>query len=94
MTTGKQLSDREIEQLIAFHYNTQSLLQPRTASAFTKEQTIQILNAVTDSKIVTDDGLWKIKYKSNGQFFVKPNSGDFVPCGHFVVENALARLEL
>jgi hypothetical protein len=92
---GKQLSDLEIEKLIAYHYNTMSLLQPRSASAFSKEQTIMILNAVTDKKTTTEDGAWKIKYRDgHKKFFVKPASGHFVPCGDFVTENALARLEL
>lgn len=92
--SGRQLSELEIEQLIAFHYNTAAMMQSKTKPAFDKQQTLQILNAVSDSHTITDDGKWKITYKKdNTEFFVKP-VGAFVPCGHFNKENVLARLSL
>lgn len=91
---GRQLSDLEIEQLIAFHYNTAAMMQSKTKPAFDKQQTLQILNAVSDNHTLTDDGKWKIIYKKdNTEFFVKPTDA-FVPCGHFNRETALSRLSL
>lgn len=95
MTKGRKLTPQEIQLLINFHRNTSEMMQPRMVSAFTKEETIQILNAVTDRKVSTEDGVWKITYRDNYQrFFVKPASGNFVPCGNFITKNVMERLEL
>lgn len=91
---GRQLSPEEINQLITFHYNTAAMMQSKMRPAFDKQQTIQILNAVSDNEVLTADGKWKIIYKKNNtEFFVKPVDA-FTPCGHFNKKNALARLSL
>jgi len=75
-------------------------LSVNAAPVFTKDQTIQILNAVTELKTTTDDRQWSIKYMDNGKrFYVKPGpehlgKSRLVPCGSYITEWALDRLEL
>lgn len=91
---GRQLSDGEIKQLLAYEHNVSINVAFKSRPAFDKQQTIQILNAVTEDKVITEDGKWKITYRKSGtEFFVKPTRG-FVPCGHFNREAVMERLSL
>jgi hypothetical protein len=94
------LTQDQINSLIKYDANMERRLSVNAAPAFTKDQTIQILNAVTELRTITDDGCWSITYKENGKsFYVKPgpeHSGKskLVPCGSYITEWAMDRLEL
>lgn len=93
----KMLSKGEIKELVRYHENMEKRGGlSHTTSYFDKNQTIQILNAVTDKQTVTQDGKWDITYFNDRKpagFFVKPVDG-YAPCGWFEIESAITRLEL
>jgi len=96
---GRTLTETEIESLIKYDKNMSQRLGDR-APVFSKEQTIEILNAVTELRTVTDNGEWTIRYSDNGKrFFVKPGpnhqgKSTLVPCGNYRTEWAMDRLQL
>lgn len=98
---NKTLTSDQIASLLAYDKNMSQRLEASSGKPiFTKEQTIQILNAVTELKTLTDDGEWKIKYSDNGKrFFVSPGpkhrgKSNVLPCGSYITEWALGRLQL
>lgn len=96
------LTPDQIDSLIKYDRNMEKRLSVNAAPVFTKEQTIEILNAVTELKTTTADGNWSISYKDNGnRFFVKPGPERIargksaqLPCGSYITEWALDRLQL
>lgn len=94
------LTQDQINSLLKYDENMERRLSVNAAPVFTKEQTIQILNAVTELKTTTDDGEWSISYMDNGKrFFVKPGPNHrgksrLIPCGSYITEWAMDRLEL
>lgn len=93
----RMLSEQEIKELVSFHDNMEKRAGlSHSNSYFDKNQTIQILNAVTDRHTLTENGYWQIIYYENRKpagFFVKPVNG-LLPCGWFEIESAINRLEL
>lgn len=91
--------DRDtIESLIKWD-QAQHLTYDKRVSTFDKNVTLQILNAVSDHKTKTEDGLWSIAYSrtrdnERERFFVRPSDHHYLPCGVFDVEDALTRLSL
>lgn len=89
------LSPEKIAELINFNRN-QTIRYERPEPFFNKTATLQILNAVTEQKKITDDCEWVIKYsvyKNRPRFFVRPRIG-MLPCGSFDLADALRKLEL
>lgn len=96
---NRTLTATEIQSLIKYDENMSQRLGDKNP-VFTKDQTIQILNAVTELKTTTDDGNWSISYTDNGKrFFVKPGperrgKSSMLPCGNYITEWAMDRLQL
>ena len=96
----KHLTQDQINSLIAYDKNKSRLIEGKSTPVFTKEQTIEILNAVTELKTTTEDGHWSIRYSDNGKrFFVKPGPkhpgpSTLTPCGSYITSWALDRLQI
>lgn len=97
--SGRTLTKEQIDSLLRYDKNMSERLGDR-APVFSKEQTIQILNAVTELRTITDDHQWLIKYSHGGKrFAVKPGpehkgKSSLVPCGNYITEWAMNRLQL
>jgi hypothetical protein len=96
---GRTLSVEEAQNLLKYKDNVENRYRERPP-VFDKQSTISILNAVTENKTTTDNGEWTIKYFDNGErFSVKPGPkhrgpSRLVPCGNFITERVMERLEL
>ena len=90
------LTQQQIKELLKFEQN-RKIAYATHKPAFSKQQTLAILNAVTDGLTITANGQFAIHYQvgkyGEQRFFVQA-TGAHTPCGNFVTEWALDRLSL
>lgn len=95
------LTKDQIQELINYEHNKRLKLEPNVKPNFDKEDTISILNAVTEKQNRTADGKWDITYYPVAnkplRFFVCPaqyKEYPPLPCALLFVDAAIRRLAL